>query len=243
MIKGMYRSAAGMMPRVVKQEAIANNLANASTTGFKRDVAFSKELTKAEARRRPENPNWQQALDSRVRVDHAMGVFDKTNNPLDLAIDGDGFFQLEAQDGSTLLTRSGSFIVDSEGFMAFPGGLRLIGDGGPIQVGNGKLVIGDAGEVRVDGAEVGRVVARTVDDVTRLERQGGAMFAVPPGEELVAPLQASIRQGYIESSNVDVVAEMVDMIVAYRDYEANAKALQNQDGTLEHLFHRVASGG
>lgn len=243
MIKGMYRSANGMLPHLTKQESLANNLANASTVGFKKDVAFSRELTRAEQRRRPENTNWQQALESRVRVDFESGVFDKTDNPLDMAIDGDGFFQLESEEGATLLTRTGSFIVDSEGFIAFPGGLRLIGEGGPIQVGNGQVVIGATGEVQVNGGEVGRVVARSVADVTQLQREGGAMFSVPPGQELIAPISASIRQGYVESSNVDVVAEMVDMIVAYRSYEANAKALQTQESSLDHLFHRVASGG
>jgi flagellar basal-body rod protein FlgF len=240
MIKGMYRSASGMLPRVKQQEAIANNVSNAGTTGFKKDIVFSKELSRAELRTKSKDDNWKQTLEARVTVDYTLGAFDKTDNPLDMAIEGDGFFVLQAPDGSTALTRAGSFIVDSEGFLAIPGGYRLMGDGGPIQVGTGKVTIGDSGEVQAGSAGAGRIVPRSVADVDKLDRLGGALFGVPDGEQLIAPLQASIKQGYVETSNVDVVAEMVDMIVAYRTYEANAKALQTQESSLDHLFQRVA---
>ena len=180
---------------------------------------------------------------SRVHVDYSGGVFDKTDNPLDLAIEGDGFFSLQAPDGSVALTRSGSFVADSEGFLAFPGGYRLLGEGGPIQVGNGRVVVSQTGEVEVDGAVAGRIVPQSVSDLDRLRRLGGSLFGVPEGEELIPPVHASIRQGYLETSNVDVVREMVDMIITYRSYEANAKALQTQDTTLDHLFSRVGGRG
>jgi len=229
-----------MLPRVKQQEAIANNVSNAGTTGFKKDIVFSKELSKAELRTKSKDNNWRQTLDARVKVDYTLGAFDKTETPLDMAIEGDGFFVMQAPDGTTALTRAGSFVVDSEGFIAIPGGYRLMGEGGPIQVGTGKVTVGDSGEVQSNGATVGRIVPQSVVDADKLDRLGGALFGVPEGEQLVAPLQASIKQGYLETSNVDVVAEMVDMIVAYRTYEANAKALQTQESTLDHLFQRVA---
>jgi flagellar basal body rod protein FlgG len=240
MIKGMYRSASGMLPRIEKQEAIANNIANAGTTGFKKDVVFAKELAKAETRMAPRKSDWQQAVKSFIHVDHAPGVFDKTDNPLDLAIEGDGFFTLQSEDGSTVLTRSGSFVVDSEGYLAFADGMRLVGDGGPIQAGDGVLAVSQTGEVEVDGIRSGRISPQSVADVDRLQRLGGSLFAVPEGEELLPSLSATVRQGYLETSNVDVVGQMVDMIVAYRTYEANARALQTQDSTLDHLLSKVA---
>jgi flagellar basal-body rod protein FlgG len=69
------------------------------------------------------------------------------------------------------------------------------------------------------------------------------MFAVPPGQELIPVQDVAVRQGYLEASNVDIVSEMVDMIASFRAYEANAKAVQSQDSSLEHLFNRVASRG
>lgn len=239
MIKGLYRSASGMLPQIKKQEVVANNIANASTAGFKKDVMFSRELSRAERKLEPRTNDWQTTLDSRILVDYSLGAFDKTNNPLDLAIEGDGFFTLEAADGTQALTRSGAFIVDSDGYLAMSGGYRVTGEGGPIQVGSGKLSVSQAGDVQVDGLSAGRIAVKSVEDVTVLQRLGGSLFAVPPGEELIDPIHAGIRQGYRETSNVDVIQEMVDMMVAFRTYESNARALQTQDASLNHLFQRV----
>lgn len=240
MIKGLYRSASGMLPHVDKQEAIAHNIANAGAIGFKKNRVFAKELTDAEARVRPKKSDWEKTVASYIKVDYSPSTFDKTTNPLDLAIEGDGFFTLQTEDGSTVLTRSGSFVVDSEGFLAFPGGYRLVGDGGAIQVGAGQLSVSQNGEVQVDGSSVGRVTPKTVADVDRLVRLGGSLFGVPQGETLLPPVSFTIQQGYLETSNVDVVQEMVDMIISYRTYEANAKAMQTQDSSLDHLMTKVA---
>lgn len=243
MIKGIYRSASGMLPNMDKQDAIAHNIANAGTTGFKKNILFVKELARAEGKLRPKKSDWEKTVGTYIKVDQTSGAFDKTDNPLDLAIDGDGFFTLQAADGSTVLTRSGAFVVDNEGFLAFPGGFRLVGEGGPIQVGSGSLAVSQSGEVQVNGTSVGRIAPKTVADLDRLQRIGGSMFAVPQGEPLLSSLSATISQGYLETSNVDIVNEMVDMIVAYREYEANARALQTQDTTLDHLMNKVAGKG
>lgn len=242
MIRGIYRSASGMLPRVKKQEIIANNMANAGTTGFKKNVMFIQELTKAQDARVSKKSDWEQSMLARVHVDYSPGVFDKTDNPLDLAIDGDGFFVLQMSDGGQALSRSGSFIVDKEGFLALPGGLRVIGDGGPIQVGDGVLAVSQTGVVEVNGTPAGQIIPQAVENLDNLVRLGGSLFGVPEEETLIPAISATVRQGYLETSNVDVVNEMVDMIVAYRTYEANAKALQSQDSSLEHLFGRVSGG-
>lgn len=240
MIKGMYRSASGMLPRIQKQEAIANNIANAGTTGFKRDIAFTREMARAEEKLAPKKSDWQMALTNNVHIDYTPGVFDKTDNQYDLAIEGDGFFTLQDDNGTNVFTRSGSFVVDNEGYLALPGGFRLLGDSGPLQVGNGQLAVGLTGEIEVDGLAIGRIVPQSIADLNNLVRLGGSLFAVPEDEELLPPISATVRQGYLETSNVNVVAEMVDMITAYRTYEANARALQTQDSSLDHLLNKVA---
>ena len=161
----------------------------------------------------------------------------------DLAIEGDGFFTLEAEDGTTLLTRSGSFTVDAEGFVTFAGGLRLIGEGGPVEFGSGQVAIGQTGEVQVDGAVVARIVPSTVNDLSKLQKIGNSLYAVPDGVELIAAERSYIRQGFIETSNVDIVREMIDMMVSFRAYEANSRAVQSQDQSLNHLFNRVGGKG
>jgi len=101
-------------------------------------------------------------------------------------------------------------------------------------------MVGGTGDVEVDGVSAGTIRPQSVADFDDLQRIGGSLFAVPEGVELIPPISASIRQGYLETSNVEVVHEMVDMIVAYRSYETNAKALQMQDESLSHLFAKVA---
>jgi flagellar basal-body rod protein FlgG len=240
MIKGMYKSASGMIPRVQQQEAIANNIANATTAGFKKDDIFVRELSKAERKTAKTNADWLQPMVTKAFTEHTSGSLDRTSNPLDLAIDGDGFFRLQSQDGSVALTRSGTFQVNSAGFLSYPGGYQLMGESGPIQVGAGNATIAQSGEVEVNGTIVGRIVPYTTVDLNKLQKVGETMYIAPSSVEMTAVPQPSVQQGYLESSNVDVISEMVDMIVSYRIYEANAKSLQTQDASLDNLFNRVA---
>jgi flagellar basal-body rod protein FlgF len=242
MIKGLFTSASAMIPRVRKQEMHANNLANAGTTGFKKERLFTKELSKAVQNQLPKRADWEKPMVEEPFIDFEPGVFDKTGNALDLAIEGDGFFTLQSPEGDIVLSRSGAFQVDADGFLSYPGGYLVTGEGGPIQIGSGEVTVGADGQIQVNGLTVDRIVAQSVADVQRLHRIGGSLFVVPPDEELLPAVDASIRQGYLETSNVDLVREMVDMIISYRMYEANAKAVQSQDQSLDHLFGNVAEG-
>lgn len=239
MIKGIYSSASGMLPQVKKQEITANNVANAAATGFKKDRLFTKELTEAEKKSLKINVDWIKPMVSKVFVDHSPGFFDRTGNPLDLAINGDGFFSIQLPDGSLSLTRAGAFEVNSDGVIAFPGGAVLLGDGGPIQVGTGKVTVTATGEVSVNDFPVANITPVTVDDLTQLKKLGNSLFLLPENAEVIPVRTSTILQGYLEASNVDVVHEMVEMIISYRNYEANANSLRSQDETLEKLFSRV----
>lgn len=239
MIKGIYSSASGMVPSVRKQELHANNIANAKTTGFKKDVQFNRELNKAEAKTQIKRSDWQQPLVDQTYVDFSSGIFDKTDNPLDIAIEGDGFFVLMDDEGNQFLTRAGMFEVSAEGLIQFPGGLILNGDGGPIDLGQGELSISQSGEVQVNGVTVNQIIPQTVSDSALLEKIGSSLFRVPEGVDLFASAQPIVRQGYLEAANLNIVQEMVDMIITYRTFEANSKALQSQDSSLDYLFGNV----
>lgn len=239
MIRGMYSSATGMIPAVKKQEVIANNLANVGSPGFKKDQLFVRELSKAEQKIVPKKADWQKPIGDTTYTDFTPGTFDRTDNPLDLALDGEGFFRLQGQDGNTYLTRTGSFMVNSEGFLTYPGGYLLMGEGSPIQVGDGSVNIAQTGEVQVNGQTVARIAPVTVRNPDQLRKIGHSLFAAPQGEAVTPIAKPNIQQGYLETSNVDVVQQMVDMISTYRAYEANAKALQQQDGSLDQLFNKV----
>ena len=242
MIKGLFTSASGMVPHIKRQEVSANNIANAGTPGFKKDMVFTQEMSRAQNKLAPRRSDWETPMIDEVYTDYAHGHLDKTGNTLDLAIEGEGFFTLEAPDGTTVLTRSGSFNVDADGFLVFSDGFRVIGEGGAIEIGDGEVSVGQTGEVEVDGTIVGRIVPGTAPDIGQLQKLGDSLFAVPEGVELIPVEQYSIRQGFIETSNVDIVREMIDMMVSFRAYEANSKAVRSQDESLGHLFQRVGDG-
>ena len=243
MIKGLYRSASGMMPSIKKQEAIANNISNATSSGYKKDNVFTKELSRAQRKHIPKMSDWEQPMVDDLFTDFSAGTFEKTGNPLDLAIDGDGFFQVELPDGNTALTRSGSFTVNQDGLLAHADGPILLADGGAIEPGQGDITISPNGQIDVNGAVVGRITPVTVDDLEQLEKIGASLFKVPEGMQLNTVTTSGIRQGYLETSNVDIVKQMIDRIISYREYEANARALTTQDRSLDNLFSRVASKG
>jgi len=239
MIKGLYRSGSAMVPRIKQQETIANNLANVSTPGYKKDMLFTRELTRAQAKAIPRQSDWQTPMIDQVYTQFSQGTLDKTGNPLDIALEGDGFMMLETPEGENLLTRAGNFSVDSQGFLSTADGNRLIGEGGTINVGNGNVGISESGQIEVDNDVVGTIRVVEVEDKSQLLKIGRSAFMIPAGIEPVAAVNFAIRQGYLETSNVDIVKEMVEMIISYRNYEADAKSVQTQDQSLEKLINNV----
>jgi flagellar basal-body rod protein FlgF len=239
MIKGIYNSASAMIPRIRQQEVIANNIANASTPGFKKDSVFMTELNRAQVDNLPRKSDWQTPMLDQVYTDYGQGPLNQTGNSLDIAIDGSGFFVTQDAAGESALTRDGVFTRDDLGFMVTTDGEMVQSDAGPIQLPPGDVTVTDDGLVSVDGAEIGRLNVVTVEDPTGLQKVRPGKYQVPEGVELTAALNFVVRQGYVESSNVDVVMQMVEMISSYRNYEADSKALQTQDESLGRLINDV----
>lgn len=239
MIKGLYQSASAMIPHVKIQEITANNLANASAPGFKRDMLFIKELSRAQAKDYPKKSDWETPMIDQVYSEYEQGMLDKTDNPLDLAIEGDGFFTLEMEDGTTVLSRNGSFTVDPSGYLVNSDGHRLLGDGGPINVGEGSISIAETGQIDVDQSQVGNIRVVNIEDKSSLQKVGDSEFQIPEGINPVSAVNFAIKQGYLESSNVNVIKEMVNMVASFRSFESDAQALKAQDDSLEKLINNV----
>ena len=137
MIKGIYTSALGLIPLQKKLEVIANNLANVDTTAFKRDDSFANELISANTlvNNGSVDPT-QNDVSEQTFTDFSQGPLQQTSNPLDVALDGRGFFVVQNQNGSTSLTRDGSFTLSSDGTLVTRSGATVMGTDGPIRIGD-----------------------------------------------------------------------------------------------------------
>lgn len=258
MIRGLYTSSAGMQVEMMRQEAIANNLANVDTNGFKRDLATLMAREKKGLMRVNNHAGGSGAgmshprvgigeigtgvLLNRVHKRFEQGELRETENPFDLALHGEGFFTLQDAQGNTVYTRAGDFTRDAQGRLADKTGRLLMGEGGPITVPNGRLSVGIDGGVAVDGKAAGRLaLVRFENPDDELEKIGDTHFrAGAAGNPLAAAGSVEVHQGMLEGTNVNAVREMVEMIAAMRHYEANQKAVQSQDETLGKAVNEIA---
>lgn len=254
MIRALWSAASGMKAQQTNLDVIANNLANVNTAGFKKERAEFEDLL-YQIDREPGAPvepgstvptGIQVGVGSRVAgTDRLMGqgTVQVTDNPLDLMIQGKGFFQIAMPDGSTAYTRAGSFKVDAQGQVVTSDGYLLEP---PITVPEDamEIAVGENGAVSVKTAgssafeEIGQIeLARFVNPAGLLAvgknlfletDASGAPVVGNPGEDGMG----SLVQGSLEMSNVQVVDEMVSLIVAQRAYEASSKAVQTADDML-----------
>jgi len=242
MIKGIYSAASGMLPRIKRQEVIANNLANVNTAGFKRQGVFSQELGRAEQRTIPKQEGWETPMLSDIYTDHSQAVLDPTGNDFDIALDGSGFMVVESPEGEELYTRAGAFSLSTEGQLVTPSGHVLVSDAGPLTLeANSSFEVGIDGSITINGEEIGRLALVDFERPYDLERLNGGMFKASNGAVPKDPEKLHVRQGYLEKANVDVIREMIDMITSFREYESNQRAIQIADDTLQKTVNQVGA--
>ncbi len=242
MIKGIYRAASGMLPRIKKQEVVANNLANVNTPGFKRQDVFMEELSRAHQRMMPRQEGWEIPMVDEIYADYSQGVLERTGDDLNIGLDGNGFMVVQSPEGELLYTRAGSFSLSPDGSVVTPEGHVLMTDVGPLVLEPGaSFQVGIDGIITVSGEEFGRLAITDFEKPDALQRTDGNVYRAPQGLAQIEPEQLYVRQGYIERANVDVVREMVDMITSFREYESNQKAIQIIDESLEKTVNRVGA--
>ena len=238
MLLRLRNAAASMAELSQRQGRVASNLANANTTGYLRDRAFATALReRIDAEGSPHSTR----VGGQV-ADVDAGPLVETGNALDLAIDGNGFFAVQGDDGRTRYTRAGSFVLDASGTVRSPQGYALLrDDGAPLTIppSGGEITVAAGGEVRVGGAPVGRVQTVEVLDPAQLVRLDGASFDAAGVD--VRPGAGGVRQGFVAGSNVDAVGEMVDLIAHVRLFESQQKALTAADETLAAVTRDLGS--
>ena len=224
MIRGLVSAAKGMSQQSLKQDIIANNLANVATAGYKRRTVafggFSSFLAEEAAR------NTTAVRDPRVmsRQDESQGGLQTTNSKTNLAIEGPGFFVVQSANGDEL-TRNGNFTMNDQGEIITSSGAKLMGQAGPITVGRTDWQIDPSGRVTSGGA--------TVDNLRIVTRSGSGQISDVPDNEI------KLVQGALETSNVSPVREMISMMANLRAYEANQKTIQAIDNTLDKLINEA----
>ncbi|MDO5371067.1 flagellar hook-basal body complex protein [Paracoccus sp. (in: a-proteobacteria)] len=207
-----------------EMRAVANNMANGSTTGFRREgVVFSEHLTALDGR-----GTLSMANAHGRKVDLSPAPLAQTGGKLDLALEREGFFMVQTPQGNRL-TRAGAFMTSAEGELVNADGHRVLDDGeAPIALppGTRHIGVGPDGTISADGQPVGRVGVFAQTDPARLRHEGGTLFVAEGAEP--AP-EAVVRQGFLEESNVNPVLEIARMIEVQRAYELGQSFLDGED--------------
>ncbi|HYI42011.1 MAG TPA: flagellar basal-body rod protein FlgG [Sphingomicrobium sp.] len=257
----MHVARTGLDSQSARMRVIANNLANVNTTGFKKDRAEFETLA-YQTMTVPGAPSSAEnryavglALGSGVNMTgtarlNTQGALQSTDNPLDIAIEGDGFFQVQRPDGTTGYTRAGNFSLSAEGQIVTSDGMRLQPE---ISVPEGatSVTIGADGTVsaqlqgQTSATELGRLELARFVNPSGLQALGGNLFAETGASgtpQVGAPGldgRGSLRQGSLEGSNVNVVQELVDMIETQRAYEVNSKMISATDEMLRNANQQL----
>jgi flagellar basal-body rod protein FlgG len=207
---------------MTRMDVISNNLANINTPGFKKDkVSFEGLLSSATTP--PAFPPASTAdpilQKENIFVDYSSGPVVQTGNPLDMTIDGDGFFAVNTPQG-VAYTRQGNFRLSSDGTLVTADGYPVQGQGGPIVISGSRVEIDAKGVVMVDGAEGATISIQDFPKPYAMKKTGSALFVPIDPEATPQAANAAIRQGHLEGSNVETVSEMVQMIENSRYFDA-----------------------
>lgn len=236
MPKGIHKAAAGMVAGMNRFGTIANNLANAGTTGFKRDLQFLRLLSDRQMELQGKRSDGQpvRSLVQDQYTDFSQGELTETGNRLDMAISGEGFFTIQTMTG-VAYTRNGSFTLNENNELVDYNGNLVLGEGGEITIYGTEINVSRFGGIEVDGNEIGKLRIVTFKDLTKVKKIGNSLFI--PRDESVRPIIPEksyiVSQGYLETSNVNLVQEMITMIALGKEFEANQKIIQTNDELMQ----------
>ncbi|HAK57468.1 MAG TPA: flagellar basal-body rod protein FlgF [Lachnospiraceae bacterium] len=254
MLRGLYTAWTGMVNEQKRMDVLSNNMANATTVGFKLDKSTSQAF--------------DQVLDIKIRdgsqayhnqaighlslgvkigetyTDHAQGSIRGTGGTYDVALSGSGFFTVNcvSADGEThtRYTRDGRFMLTKEGQLVDADGNAVQGNGGDIYVPTDAkhVTISEQGVITADGEVIDTLQVVDFADYSYLKKFGNTLFE-PVDGATITQSRAQVIQGYTEQSNVNVVKEMVDMITVTRAYEANQKVIRSYDSMLQNAANEI----
>jgi len=224
----LYTAYSGMRAQLDALDVLANNLANANTTGFKEDRAFF-EMFNQSVNGSNEGDPVGKAIKSSVKANKALnsseGAMSFTNGDLDLAISGDGFLVVNAPQGIRY-TRNGNLHLNAQSVLTTADGFPVLGaSGSPITLGQGQIHISEEGGVSLNNTPVDRLKIVAFDNVSMLEKEGNSLLLSRAGQSAEKPSSAAIKSGYLEQSNVNPVSSLVQMVELLRNFESIQKSV------------------
>ena len=239
---GLYQSAASLSALERWQDAVAQNITSAQTTGFrKRTVEFSGENAGKwtfGGTSKSGSDQEQQAVFTQTTsgINFSTGETQPTGRDLDVAIQGTGFFQVQTPDGGKAYTRSGEFRIRSDRTLVTAGGCEVLSDSGsPITLlpTGGNISINPDGTVIQGSTTLGRIAVQQAANTAALVPAAGGMFMAPPEAGMTPVEKPDLMQSYLEQSNVQPLREMVDLVLISRAYEANQKVITSTDDQMQ----------
>ncbi len=263
MVKGLYTAHTGMVNEMNRLDVLTNNLANADTNAYKKEGTTSRTFADEYAIRIRDTGDYgvprrigEISLGThlgQVYTDYSTGSFRVTDNNTDLALDGKGFFAVSFTDkqGNTSVkyTRDGAFTVNTDGYLVTKDGDYVLNATGAINQDPSEanyirlnpretFAVNELGYIFQNNELVGTVGVADIDNYDYIEKYGENMYNFLEGGNVIAA-EANVRQGVLETSNVNIVSEMVNMIAIQRAYEAGQKVITSIDGTLDIAANQI----
>lgn len=238
MFKGFYNLTSGMLSQERKLNVIANNLINVSTAGYKSDqyvastfdqVMINRLGNKDKSGAEEIGEESYILASSEIDTNYDQGIPEETNLTMDFAIDGDGFFAIQAEDGTLLYTRNGGFSLDEEGYLCLAGQGRVLDpEGEPIQLITDKVRGDESGVIYSGNIALGQIGVFSFPDNKQLERNAQGFF-LPNGQQAEWNPAARLYWGHVERSNVDLVREMSQMLTTQRALQSASQVSKMYD--------------
>lgn len=247
MFKGFYQLTSGMLTQNRNLNVISNNMTNTMTPGFKRDkyvpITFQEEMMYRTGNKNKANPtalnNTSMILtEDDVYTDFKQGAFEETGNIFDFAINGDGFFQVQTEDG-IVYTRNGSFVLDEEGYLTLPNVGQVLGAKGPILFDTDNIHTDPQGRIYAGDNDTFIDNFALVDfpDYTQLNKSGEGLYNA--NGQQPEPIQGSVLWKTVERSNVDMIEEMTSMMSSQRALQSASQVLKMYDQMMSKAVNDI----
>ncbi len=241
MVRGFYALGSGMLTQSRILTGVSNNLANIETPGYKKKEVTtstfgSMVINRVDLQKTPIGTMSLITAADKTNVIHSEGSLKSTERPLDFAIQGEGFFAVQGNNG-TVYTRNGSFNVDAEGYLVLDNVGRVMGQNGPIQIGSDQFTADSQGNLTVGGNVVDKISVYNFDDYNNLRISGDGMFT---GTNATLVQNPDIMWKTIEGSNVNAAEEMTDALSAQRNLQNCSQAIKMYDQVLSDAVTNIA---